>query len=100
MAYRLHVRVGDGARMLGAAGIAKAVPGLLAGPERVGYVGTRHGIPGIWIERHTKAQIRLAAWKLTRFEIATGVVFVVDATNEATLNAVRDLIPFGRLHRG
>ena len=100
MGYRLHVRVGDGGRMLGAAGIAKAVPGLLAGPDKVGSIGTRHGTPGIWIERERKDLIRYAVSRLVFFERNTGFVFMVDATNEATLNAVRDLVPSGRLARG
>ena len=95
MAYRLHITVYDGDQRLSAEHIKHDLVGLFK-EHRIGVTGTRYGVPGLWVERSSKSDLRYVVWLILRFSQNTGYVFHYAATNEPTAAAIRDLVPVER----
>ncbi len=97
MAYRAHVIVRDLAtgRPYTAERIEKEFPNLRPGASRKwGYTGTRHGLPGIWVERDRKASFQGAVADMAQYACTTGYAFEFRPTNEPSALAIASDVSF------
>lgn len=80
--YRAHLAVyGTDSKPLTIRAIERSFSPKAVG----GRTGTRHGRPGIWVERHSAQGFREAVNEVIRFALATGFAFEIGCTNEPSL---------------
>jgi hypothetical protein len=95
--YRAHLTVyGSDPKPLTIRGIEKAFSPRAVG----GQTGTRHGQPGIWVERRTAAEFRAAIDKIARFSIETGYGFTIGCTNAPSEKMAKESLAYWMLTRG
>ena len=100
--YRAHVTVSNGARMLGAKTIDSMVGSAVS---TIGRPGTRHGAPGIWIEREgrdpwVRENFKSALRRLRNAVQAAGLFDFVYTTSAPADEAANDELLGLRVRRG